>query len=97
MNTAFGALFVLMANVAWLTGQATTGPWYDASVSLQVYSLALGIGVALVLSVVVLSTVRIAALDAQIRHVGDRISGAKRSSSAEESSARERGSPSDAS
>ena len=73
MNAAFAALFVIMANVAWLTAQATTGPWYNAAVSMQVYSLALGIGTAIVLVVVLVSILRVGSLDARLQRTNERI------------------------
>ena len=87
MNAAFAALFVIMANVAWLTAQATTAPWYNAAVSMQVYSLALGIGTAVVLGVVLVSIVRVGALDAKLQRTDERIAAATASPAADRSPA----------
>lgn len=66
-NVGFAVALLVVANLAWANAAPTTGPWFSAAVSIQVYSLTvlLALAIAVVLSVVALS--RLGHIDAAAR------------------------------
>ncbi len=73
LTAGFVVLFAVIANLAWATAVTTTGPWFDASVSLTVYSLALVLGASLSIVLVHQAAARAAHLDASLMRLDRRI------------------------
>ncbi|HYM40238.1 MAG TPA: hypothetical protein VEY12_08875 [Thermoplasmata archaeon] len=73
LAAAFLVLFAVIANLAWATAITTSGPWYDATVSADVYLLAGGIGALLAVVLVLEASRSAASLDASMRRVDRRI------------------------
>lgn len=73
LTAAFVILFAAMANLAWATAITTTGPWYDAGVSADVYALSAAIAALMAILVVRDGSRSAAALDGSVRRVDRRI------------------------
>lgn len=73
LTAGFAVLFAVIANLAWATAIATTGPWFDAGTGLAVYSVALVLATVLVVFLVQQATARISRLDASLVRLDRRI------------------------
>lgn len=73
LSAAFGILFAVIANLAWATAITTTGPWYDASVSLTVYAIGCVLPTLLAVVLVTAASRRASALEASLRRVDRRV------------------------
>lgn len=73
VNAAFAILFAVIASLAWATASATTAPWYDAAVGLQVYALAAGLATLLAVVLVLHALRRSSDLDSSVRRVERRV------------------------
>ncbi len=73
VTAGFTILFAVIANLAWATAITTTGPWYDETVGLVVYSVALLAGTLLAVLVVHQASARMAHLQASLARLDRRI------------------------
>ena len=73
VNAAFTILFALIAGLAWATAAATTAPWYDAAVGLQVYALAAALATLLAIILVLNALRRASEFDSSVRRIERRV------------------------
>lgn len=73
LTAGFAVLFAVIAALAWATALATTGPWFDANVSLAVYATALVLATVLAVFLVQQATARVSRLDASLARLDRRI------------------------
>ena len=73
VTAGFAVLFAVIADLAWATAVATTSPWYDAAVSLQVYSVAILVASLLAVVLVLSASRRASVLDASLHRLDQRI------------------------
>ncbi len=70
---AFVILLAVIANLAWVTAVSTTGPWFSATVSLDMYAVTLIVASLLALGIVLFAATRATALDASQHGLDRRI------------------------
>ena len=73
VTLGFVALLAVIAVLSGATARATTGPWFDVTVSLSVYAVALGLASALAVVLVHHASARVAVLDSSLRRLERRI------------------------
>jgi len=73
VSVGFAAALAVVADLAWATAVATTGPWYDPGISAQVYSIGVVAGSVLALVLVGVAASRAARLDEEIQGLGLRL------------------------
>jgi len=73
VNAAFVILFAVIAGLAWATASATSAPWYDAAVGLQVYALAAVLSTLLATVVVLTTSRRVSDLESSLLRVERRV------------------------
>jgi len=89
VSVAFVAALAVVADLAWATAVATTGPWYDSGISMQVYSIAFGGASILALILVGFAASRAARLDEEIQGLNIRLARFRAASRAAKEAARE--------
>ncbi len=70
---AFAVLFAVIANLSWATALTTAGPWFDETVSLAVYGVAIALGSLLAVVLVLQASARAASLDGSLNRLDRRI------------------------
>lgn len=70
---AFAVLFAVIANLSWATALTTPGPWFDETVSLAVYGVAIALGSVLAVVLVLHASARTASLDGSLQRLDRRI------------------------
>lgn len=73
LTAGFAGLFGIMAGFAVLTALGTTAPWFGPTISITVYGLALAMGAALVLVLVVVASLRVASIDTGMHRIEARV------------------------
>lgn len=73
VTLGFAILFAILASLSWATATTTTGPWFDVTVSLSVYAVAIGLASALAVVLVHHASGRAAGLDSALRRLDRRI------------------------
>jgi low affinity Fe/Cu permease len=69
----FVVLFAVIANLAWVTAVTTRGPWFSATVSLQMYSLVILVASFLAVVLVLVASTHVTAIDATLSRLDRRI------------------------
>ncbi|MCI4371669.1 MAG: hypothetical protein L3J78_03370, partial [Thermoplasmata archaeon] len=77
VTIVFGVIFVAIANLAWDTAIATTGPWFTPGVTLQTYSITLIGALLLAFGVAAVAANRVGHYDSLLRSFDMRISAVK--------------------
>lgn len=73
VTVGFAVLFAVIANLSWATALTTAGPWFNASVSLQVYTVAIGLASLLAVVLVHHATAQAESLEASLRRLDRRV------------------------
>lgn len=69
----FAALFAVIANLSWATALTTTGAWFDVTLSLAVYAIAIVLASLLAVVLVLHASARAASLESSLRRLDRRI------------------------
>ena len=69
----FAVLFAVIATLSWATAMTTAGPWFDVTINLAVYAVAIALGSLLAVVLVLHATARVASLESSLRRLDRRI------------------------
>ncbi|OGS59947.1 MAG: hypothetical protein A3K59_05340 [Euryarchaeota archaeon RBG_19FT_COMBO_69_17] len=73
LTAGFGIAFAIIANLAWATSTSTSAPWYSPTVSLQMYSVSLGVAAILAMVTAVVASGYASRTDEALRDVNRQI------------------------
>jgi len=69
----FAVLFAVIASLSWATALTTTGPWFDVTVCLAVYGVAIALASLLAVVLVLHASARATSLESSLRRLDRRI------------------------
>lgn len=72
LTVFFGVVFAAIVDLSWLTAGATSGPWFTASISAQVYTTTLTTATIATLILASLAASKLAVLETRAREAADR-------------------------
>jgi len=73
VTAVFGIAFAAIANLAWATAASTSGPWYSPTVSLQMYSVSLGVAAILAMIIAIVASGHASRTDEALRDLNRQI------------------------